>query len=57
MMQPRGPTPGADPLQEAVDAALAALERVQPGDLDAQIAAATALEGTLLAVLSDVEDA
>ncbi len=57
MMQPRVPTPGADPLQEAVDAALAALERVEPGELDAQIAAATALEGTLRAVLSGAEDA
>ncbi len=57
MTQPRGPTPGADPLQEAVDAALAALERVEPRELGAQIAAATALEGTLRAVLSDVEDA
>ncbi|MEP7159533.1 MAG: hypothetical protein ABI746_00350 [Dermatophilaceae bacterium] len=56
MTQPRVPVPGADPDQEAVDAALAALERVEPGELDAQIAAATALEGTLRAVLSGSDD-
>lgn len=56
MTQPTPGVPGEVPGEQAARAALEALERTPPEDLDAQIAAATALDEALRGLLTGTDD-
>lgn len=56
MTVPAAPTPGEVPGEGAARAALEALESTPSDDLDAQIAAATALDEALRALLAGTDD-
>ncbi len=56
MTQPVVPVPGEAPGEDAARAALEALERTPPEDLDASIAAATAVDEALRGLLAGTDD-